>query len=206
MVHRRKIAVFDLDGTVYAGPSLRRYFMFGARKLLMRGRIGEGMAILVRFAAWKFAGIMSHQAMKHANCVCLEKHLTEKDINIFTETLASGTNADVMRLMHHYRNQGCLTVLATASPESYCIPLARRLGFDMCTATVTTASPDAYTENRGETKLKSIRRIGGTISAVVTDHSDDLPLLKADTDGDNWLVRPSGHTLDLVRNAGIRFR
>ena len=40
---------------------------------------------------------------------------------------------------------------------------------------------------------------------VITDHMDDLPILRANRDGVNYLVEPSRRSLDMIRREGIRF-
>lgn len=206
MVERRKIAVFDLDGTLYDGPSLRHFFLFGARTLARRGRVGQAASILFRFAAWKWGHLMSHADMKHANCRLLEENLTRADVARFVEGMDSRINPQVLNLLDHCRAEGYLTVLSTASPACYCEPLAARYGFDLCSSTTTTERREDYTENRGTRKLESIMAVAGRLAMVVTDHSDDLPLLAANTDGVNYLVNPSAETLRQAHDAGISYR
>lgn len=205
MVERRKIAVFDLDGTLYAGPSLRHFFLFGAKRLARRGRVVEAAQILLRFAAWKFAGIISHASMKHANCRLLEKRLTRADVEQFIDSMDARINPQVNTLLDFCRAEGYLTVLATASPAFYCEPLAQRYGFDLCTSTSTSPRRSDYVENRGRAKLDGIMELPGQLDIVVTDHHDDLPLLLANGGGTNYLVNPSAETLRRVHEAGVNY-
>lgn len=205
MVERRKIAIFDLDGTLYDGPSLRHFFLFGVGCLVRKRRLVEAAKILTRFAAWKFAGIISHADMKYANCLVLEKYLTPADIERFVDNMESRINPKVHTLLDFCRAEGYLTVLATASPAFYCEPFSSRCGFDLCSSTPTTPARADYIENRGNEKLRTILELPGELSIVVTDHSDDLPLLKANTTGTNYLVDPSAKTLRQVHEAGVSY-
>lgn len=205
MVERRKIAVFDLDGTFYDGPSLRHFFIFGARTLARRGKVGQAAKILLRFAASKWGHFLSHQDMKHANCRVLEAALTEADVARFVDMMSVRINPKVRALLDLCRAEGYLTVLATASPAFYCEAFAHRSGFDLCTSTATTERREDYTENRGCRKLDVIQSLPGRLAMVVTDHFDDLPLLAANAEGTNYLVNPSAQTLSRIQQADIRY-
>ena len=207
---RGGIAVFDLDGTVYGGPSFRRYLFYGSRVLTRRGMYGDAFRIVWRFLLSK-CGCMSHRDMKYRNCVLLEGRLSEADNRRFAMLLMSRVNDTVMELKSRFEMEGCLTVLSTASPESYCRALAEILEFDVCHATP--SAPEAitdYRENRGERKLEGIRRLeaetGMKLAAVVTDHYDDIPLLRENRDGSNYLVSPSEETIRRVVEASVAFR
>lgn len=196
MEQRRKIAVFDLDGTYYSGPSLRHYFMFAARTLMRRGWVGLALKILGRFAAWKFLHISSHIDMKYANCRDIEAALGPEDTACFVVGMKGKVHPGVAALRARLKHRGYITVLSTASPRSYCEPFALGEGFDFCMATETTSSRELYRENRGQAKTERLKAIDGDLCVVVTDHHDDLPLLLANTEGTNYLVAPSQATVD----------
>ncbi len=205
-----RIAVFDLDGTVYVGPSFRRYLLYGSRVLAHRGMYGDALRIVWRFLLSK-CGCMSHKDMKYRNCVLLEGRLSEDDNRRFARLLMSRVNDTVMGLKARFKSEGCLTVLSTASPESYCRALAEMLGFDLCHATP--SAPETatdYIENRGGRKLDGIRRLeaetGMELAAVVTDHYDDIPLLRENREGSNFLVSPSEETVRRVVEASVAFK
>lgn len=202
---QRKIAVFDLDGTLYRGATFRKYLFWGASTLFKRGLYVKSFMVVWRFALSK-AGIISHKAMKYSNCRVLERILSEADHMDFSDTLMPGLNQSVIDLLNRYKRDGYFTVLSTASPESYCLILAERLGFDVCHATPNVPEYESqYVENRGVGKLEKIRilesQTGSGLAIVVTDHHDDLPLLKANSHGTNYLVNPSETSMDIITSS-----
>lgn len=201
-----KIAVFDLDGTLYRGATFRKYLFFGVRTLLKRGEYASALLIFRRFALSK-AGIISHRKMKYDNCILLDRVLTDSDISDFIDSLMPDVSTEVRGLCEALKSQGYKTLLSTASPAVYCIPFARRLGFDYCHATDMSDDFDTYIENRGQWKLIRLRALeaqcGEVADVVVTDHHDDLPLLQANRNGRNYLVSPSAKTQMIVKMAGV---
>jgi hypothetical protein len=209
-MNSRKIAVFDLDGTLYRGATFRKYLLWGASTLFKRGMYLKSFMVVWRFALSK-AGIESHKTMKYFNCRMFEGILSEEDNKAFTDTLMSGLNRNVIDLLNRFKRDGYLTVLSTASPESYCLILAERLGFDVCHATPNAPEYESeYVENRGVGKLEKIRTLedqtGGKLAMVVTDHYDDLPLLKANSQGTNYLVNTSEASMEIITSSasGVR--
>lgn len=203
-----KIAVFDLDGTLYAGATFRKYILWGFRMLWNKGKRNEALLLMRRFLMSKL-GIVSHIRMKYDNCRLLDKEISDKEIEEFVDSLMSGVAQPVKRMKDDLSNRGYHTVLSTASPSRYCMPLARRLGFDSCHATGMTDSFEEFVENRGLRKVKRLHELenkyGGSVNVVVTDHHDDLPLLQYNRSGSNYLVSPSSKTQMIVKMAGLPF-
>lgn len=188
MVDRRKLAVFDLDGTLYRGSSLREYFKWGVRRLVMKGHLIDAIIVAARCIGERCKWI-SHLDMKRRNCLIMEKHMTERDNRKFVEILIIRVNPEVAQLLGVLKRQGYATALASASPESYCRPLSERFGMDYCIATAPVASQSQYVECRGEEKLKRVMQCDEELDVVVTDHHDDLPLLKKNSKGSNYIVK-----------------
>lgn len=67
---------------------------------------------------------------------------------------------------------------------------------------------EEWSELKGSRKAEAVkawvREAGGHIATVITDHHDDIPLLKIN-EGDNYLVAPSKRSVVALRDAGIRF-
>lgn len=198
-----KIAVFDLDGTLFRGSSLKEYFKFGIRRLLRRGHIADALTI-VRHAIAAKTGLATHIGAKYAVCRLLAERLTPDDIEAFVSRLLRGINREVLDLAQDCRDRGMLVILSTASPAEYCLPLARRLGIDICHATPLTPTFAEYAENRGAAKPARLPLDRGELAVVVTDHHDDLPLLRANP-GINRLINPSARTLAILRRENIDF-
>ena len=95
------------------------------------------------------------------------------------------------------------TVLATAAPEDYAKAVAAECGFDFLLA-----SRAETEECKGEEKLRRIKALceynGLHIRNVMTDHHDDLPLLKL-PGVENVLVDPSVETIKILNNQSIKY-
>jgi phosphoserine phosphatase len=95
-------------------------------------------------------------------------------------------------------------ILASAAPSRYVADIAEKLNITLYCAT-----PLDGPENRGQQKLDAVNQIlcdnGLQLSAVVTDHYDDLPLLKANVNGTNFLVAPSATTVSVIRQSNVQF-
>lgn len=90
-------------------------------------------------------------------------------------------------------------ILATAAPSMYAVPYAKALGFDLVSAT-----EPGGPENCESEKLASLYNMGVIFSEnsmVYTDHSDDIPLLHANSKGSNILVHPSEKSLTKIKEA-----
>lgn len=102
----------------------------------------------------------------------------------------NGYRPGALRCLGEHKRKGHQTILATASPDFYVIPLTRGLGFDdvVCTETGWT-SEQRFTGRLergncyGETKLARLKSKGylsGEYHTVAySDHHSDLLLLKA---------------------------
>ncbi|MCM1111568.1 MAG: haloacid dehalogenase-like hydrolase, partial [Clostridium sp.] len=130
------------------------------------------------------------------------------ELDRFARRIAAGASPAVLSLIDNLRAEGCKLLLTSASPESYVRLIGRLCGFDYSRGTPLSPSPETYVENRGEAKVRSLRELleatGGVLRAVVTDHSDDIPLMGCNS-GTNYLVGPRARTIRAVREAGIDF-
>lgn len=197
------LAVFDLDGTIYPGSTLREYFIFGAKRLLQQRKLTGAFKI----AAWAIASklkLTSHLRAKFRVCTILHNHLSSSDLQQFAKRIADKVNPQVIQIVQQSRAKGMTPVLATASPAEYCQPLARLLGFDICLSTPLTSTLREYVENRGNRKLAAVKAVGHSVALVVTDHHDDLPLMLFNH-GINLLVNPNPHTLTILRCSNVNF-
>ena len=125
--------------------------------------------------------------------------VTEKDLDDFTSFLHSRINRRVLDIVR----SGSRAILASAAPELYACPFAAKAGIS-----VISASRPHEAENRGERKLADVIRQGAVFdrnTVVITDHHDDLPLLKANKEGLNYIVKPSRKSLGILLREGIRF-
>lgn len=187
MVAGRKIVVVDLDGTLVRRNTLHQFALYA---------LGHGHALSVGWwLALRRLRLVSHRRMKHA----MLRATLRMDTAPLVESLLAQVSPRVMALMD--RHPGAEMVLATAAPDVYALPLARRLGV-RCVATPWTPRLEQYVECRGTEKLRRVRELGQEIVAVVTDHSDDMPLLALEG-VKRYLVCPSASTLEAV--AGLEY-
>lgn len=91
----------------------------------------------------------------------------------------------VLERVSSYREKGWYTVLATAAPECYARPFAQILGLDDCLASPEVECPDDWFELIGARKAEACKAWAEGVAgdapieiAAMTDHLDDLPLLR----------------------------
>ena len=100
----------------------------------------------------------------------------------------------VQQIMEPYRNRGHLLVLTTAAPAFYAHPISEFLNMDLCCGTLLPSEVviGQWQENVGQQKVEALKRLlqvhKAEIDVVITDHSDDLPLLNFNTTGRNIVV------------------
>lgn len=91
----------------------------------------------------------------------------------------------VLQKIAAYRDEGWCTVLATAAPECYARPFSEAFGFDDCIASPPVLGDEPWEEMIGLRKAESCKAWADAIAldgiaefAAITDHPDDLPLLR----------------------------
>lgn len=187
----------DLDGTYIRGNTLRMYIKAGSGYLAKTGRFWR----LLKVLGWVFARrlkLISHVEMK----VNAAKNIgwNEDVQSIFRLMVLSNINPTVQSLMREFEAAGGKCVIASAAFGFY-IPAISALPF------VATDLTDKIKECRGEEKCHRLSRWlndnGYTLHSVVTDHKDDIPLLRMSCVC-RYLVSPSADTIRAVDDAGIK--
>lgn len=205
---KKEIVAVDLDGTLYNGSSLKRFFSFGLYYALKRCDIMTVFIILYNVVMERI-GVIEHRKMKYHVVSRLEKIIPETAMKKFVQVLKSKLNREVIELISRKQRNGAIIVLTTASPTSYSRLLADKLNFNEVCSTMTTSDMNDYVENRGSEKVSAIEELirlyNGRLTTVITDHSDDIPLLQFNAEGDNILVNPRNGETEKIKNAGIRF-
>lgn len=186
---KRRLVVVDLDGTLVKGNTLHQYLRIGMVQSLKHSRY---------LTAIKMAGIgllrtlrlISHKQFKFRSLaqVTPDTDFQQK----FRDRINLMINHDVERLLEDMRKEGMTILLATAAADVY-VPWIWDGEY--------LASDSAQCrEMRGDRKLQEVMRYmelnDMELYAVITDHSDDLPLLRAGAKR-NILVNPSRETLRL---------
>jgi len=208
----RKVAIYDLDGTVLRRSTFTPFLFFAARRH-EPWRLCLAPAWFGAMALYKL-GLFSRGALKQFGLrLFLGRRMTLSKLEAISDAFADHAvarwpSSAAMRTMAADREDGCTLVLATAAMEFYAVGIARRLGFDHVTATRNRAlstSPSACLlegENcygaEKPVRMKALfEELGwdrsGCAIRFYTDSVSDAPLLE-------WAERP------VLVNAGPRAR
>jgi hypothetical protein len=204
---RDKVVVVDLDGTLVSVNTFREFVVFAACMLLGKGKIGRVCMITGAVMARKMR-LISHSSMKKTVLRYVLPCLTDGEKGVFVNQLTKYTQSSVTKIIEDCKNRGYKAILATAAPEIYAVPFAEKLGFDDCVATSSTVDKKVrWKENVGNNKVDSVKnwidKHNAVIDIVITDHHDDIPLMKYNHQGTNYLYNPSKQTIAECR--GIEY-
>lgn len=169
--------IADLDGTLCR---LNTFTLFV--KEFFRGS-AKARLPLARIVVLRKMRFISHWEAKRHILSLFSCSGSERVINSTIEKILRNLNPEVEKSVRDNPR----AVLATAAPALYALPLAKRLGIPFAVAT-----PDAGPECKGVEKVRRIRRLGIPFTGdtiVFTDHEDDLPLLRANANGRNIIVK-----------------
>lgn len=195
---KQPLLVVDLDGTLVKGNTFRIFVRCGLMHLASNAKYLKFIKILSLLALRKFR-LISHRFLKFKIIPIIDESIKLKDRFIADTT--PFLNKDVKALLETYNAQGYKVLLATAAADIY-IPWIYDGEFQ---ATVMSHNP-GMVENHGEIKLHNVLKYARThnleLRVVITDHYDDIPLLKYGAY--NILVHPSDKTWAKLRNANVR--
>ncbi len=195
---KQPLLVVDLDGTLVKGNTFRIFVRCGLMHLASNAKYLKFIKILSLLALRKFR-LISHRFLKFKIIPIIDESIKLKDR--FIANTIPLLNEDVKTLLEIYNAQGYEVLLATAAADTYISWI-----YDgEYQATSMLCNPEMV-ENRGEIKLQNVlkhaRARNLELRVVITDHYDDIPLLKYGAY--NILVRPSDKTLTKLRNANVR--
>lgn len=180
--------VIDLDGTYILGNTLHLYLRCAFTYHLRHGQFWRA-GRLAWLVALRRAGLISHVHMKFQalDLAGRDKML----LHYFTRKALRLVHPGVEALRQEYEERGGLTLLATAAADFY-IPCLWKGDY---VATQTDYNPRKI-ECRGPEKLRRVQEWleahHARMTTVITDHPDDLPLLRANERGINYLVQDEG--------------
>ncbi len=201
--------IVDLDGTLLQGNSFEMYVVFVMKEAFKTLRF-DIVCELLWYVGMRRARIVSHKYMKYYILRLTRRFMTDERLSRLVDILATKIYLCLVEDICSRRLTGCYICMATAAPDSYAQILASRLGFDACCATsMPNVSFLHWKENKSEEKLCNIENVlqknNVDMSEVFTDHIDDLPILRANRDGQNFLVNPSPKTISLLTREKVRF-
>lgn len=191
----KKTVICDLDGTLVATNTFSRFTLFLMRKPSIFAQVA-GVVLKRKLR------IISHPQAKQSLLKIASRVLKGADYELFAaDMLTRYRHAGVAQLLADEKSAGSLILLATAAPEAYAAHICRMAGMDGYVATVAGGN-----ENRSDEKVRRVRewlaQNDAEVAGVITDHADDLPLMRlaAETDAAIWLVKPSDTTLARTRH------
>ena len=199
--HEKKCIVVDLDGTLIDGNSLHLLMKWMIHVLSLSCKLS-----ICSVAIKRLLNIVSHIEMKREIIRMSESRLTDDDIMAFVKCLKGFVSEDVMARIISYSNQGYKIILATAAPDIYVAPSVSLLDFDGYVASDTDKLIKCREEMRGLAKGECAEAYANErnwkISVVMTDHEDDIPLLRMH-DIKRILVRPTKKLQDMLNQEGL---
>lgn len=170
------IAVFDLDGTLLRGNSFHlwlRYLVVTRRDLPAKMRL-----YVATVAAMRLTRLISHRSLKQKVMAVAR---TDDDVcrDFVMSELAPRLSGACMAELRRCQALGINVVLATAAPAVYVRQLARHLGLRDLVASTLDAE-GTLDEVFRQRKADAVLELAGSekISAVFSDHMDDLPLFR----------------------------
>lgn len=201
----RKAIAVDLDGTLFSTNTFQDYLLFCGREAMLRFRFLLALQILVWVTLRKLR-LVRHSRMKRALLNASASFMQRRGrLDNFVEQELLHVNHQAQLLMEQYRNRGNLLILVTAAPDLYARPIAETLHFDLCCATPLPSEVviGQWQEYVGENKVQALQRLlqvhKAELDVVITDHYDDIPLLRYNSSGQNFLIHPTEATLSALR-------
>ena len=187
----------DLDGTFVHGNTLKMYLKAGCQYLARTGRIWQ-LAKVAWWVAARRIKLIPHITMKLNAAAIIGWN--EDVESRFRALVLPEINPAVQKLTATFKESGGKCVIASAAFGFY-IPSICDLPF------VATAIDYTEKECRGQEKCRRLNEWltarGYKLHSVVTDHHDDIPLLKMPCEK-RYLVQPSAETVKKVKATGIK--
>lgn len=185
--------IIDLDGTLLRTNTFSDYILYSCCQSLRSFRL-DLVFLLLLFSFLRKLRIITHARMKYLILRHTTTFMQQHDrLQSFVTKELSHENPIVVSRLHHYASQSYLTVLATAAPSLYADLIATHYHFDHCLATPPATIPySQWHENKQQEKLHNVQKTltsaNAEISVVITDHSDDQPLLDANRKGESIIL------------------
>jgi len=119
--NKEKIAVFDLDGTLLKGDSLRQ---------LIARRLTTNPKFIVAAIRRAVLGGSRSDFAERVHRELLEVFACQSTLDCIVESFVSQISEERMGIVQRWKKRNAATVLLSASPEEYVNPLAKRLAID----------------------------------------------------------------------------
>lgn len=117
----KPLAVFDLDGTLIPGDS------FGH---LVRAQLATTPSLALRAIARRLS-LISRSSFAESAHRSLVRQFSDRDaLAQIVEDIAKAIDRERFAKVEEWQSRGAATLLLSASPGDYVVPLGQRLGFD----------------------------------------------------------------------------
>ena len=192
----------DLDGTLVLDNSFHVFLavLWSNASISQRARL---LVLLASRALGRIGG--GHAGLKRRVLLWLTKQdqgWRARTVEELLRRLSKTLSQPVLEEVRNWRDRGARIVLATAAPDVYAKELASRMGFE-CLATPGVPNSN-WTELVGQAKADACARWlrerytdPAPWIVVLTDHADDLPLLRM---GDELVIQgPSRRLQELAK-------
>lgn len=199
--------VIDLDETLVTVNTFHHFMKFTAKIVAKRlhfiALLRIGIAATLRVLRY-----FPHSAMKHTVMNIAAHNVTDVQLHNFAATITTYTNPKVAQIIEDAHRRGAQAILASAAPALYASHIASLSGCNHCIATEMPQRMKLQ-ECRGEQKCTQVcaflDKNNLALEAVITDHSDDIPLIREclNRGGKAILVSPDKETTDKLNQQGI---
>lgn len=205
LIANNATVIVDLDGTLLTRNSFKEYLKFAGWQSLRRLRID----VIPRIATWiavRKLRLITHSRLKQRLMHITEPIMGPDELHKFANKLARYIHPTVLKVCRQLRQTNYTVILATAAPASYATLIAQGVSLDGCIATPSSDTPDwreVVREEKRDQVLALLQRNGLSLYAIITDHYDDLPLMRVSEE--ITLVSPNKKTLDAVNAEGLLY-
>ncbi len=203
----RKGVVVDLDGTLLQTNTFKDYILFVGNETLRQCQFHIAILLLGWVLCRKFR-LISHETMKYRILRTTQSFMIESRLQNFVFKIRKKQNTEVVRLCQKFKQSGYYILLSTAAPESYVRLLFSDFRFDAYCASPLPQRGRLWKENVREQKrnntLALLQRENVLLEVMITDHYDDLPLLR-ERKKRNILVAPTAKTIEKLSQLNINY-
>lgn len=205
----KKAVIVDFDQTFVKVNSFEMFYKEQVFYSLRNLRLIRFLFFLLNIVLRK-ARFISHSELKKRVLAYLYTKDNSEFMSSFIKKLDSCIALDVLALCEDFKSKGFSVYLCTAAPSIYILPFLKSIPFRfddvVCTPNYTRGAN--WIENLSVHKKESVENLllqkNEYLSVLITDHKDDLPLLKVQKSR-NILVRPSKKTLNELEMENVKF-
>lgn len=205
----KKAVVVDFDKTLVKVNSFELFY-----KELVRLSIRKYDLTLLLFLVFELvirkARLITHAELKRRLLLFLNRKNLSNFIGEFVDTLYKTVENRVLEVSLEYKKKGYRIYLSTAAPELYVIPFLSKLKFEfdevICSPIPNSSIEwkENLNENKKQNTLSLLASQGDELAVILTDHKDDLPLLRINKEK-NILVHPNESSLQAVKLENIPY-